>query len=85
MTSVDLQKLKGAQSYHRFIKVLEQPKNGTFRALYVEDCYNCGGKMVIDGYFSTGETLPSGYTPEFGELVRNKFMECKDCGDWQVS
>jgi len=59
--------------------------NGTFRAHGRMECPNCGGRMIINGHFATGEKLPSGYTPEKGELVKNIVMECKDCHDWQVS
>ena len=84
-TMVDLQKLNSEVTYRRFVEILEQPKNGTFRAICWEDCYNCGGRLRVDGYFSTGEKLASGYTPTYGELVKNNVMECQDCGDWQVS
>ena len=83
-TSVELQKKHGVD-VELFLELLETPKNGTFRALRKDVCYNCGGDMIIDGYFATGEMLSSGYTPAPDELVKNKFMECKDCGDWQAS
>ncbi len=82
-TMTELQKEYGVSG--NFIKVLEAPKNGTFRALRKDECYNCGGTLIVDGYFSTGEKLASGYTPPVDELVKNNVMECKDCGDWQVS
>ena len=64
----------------------EEIKNGTFRAHGRMECFNCGGDhTIINGYFATGETLSSGYTPEKGELVKNIAMECKHCGVWQVS
>ena len=63
----------------------EEPKNGTFHAVAKMECPNCGGNMRVDGYFATGEELPSGYTPSKNELVKNNVMECKHCGDWQVS
>lgn len=71
----------------RIVAVFPQEgvKNGTFRAHGIMECPNCGGKMIINGYFATGETLLSGYTPSKGELVKNIVMECKDCHDWQVS
>lgn len=63
----------------------EEAKNGTFHAVASMECPNCGGKLRVNGHFATGETLLSGYTPEKNELVRNNFMECKHCGEWQVS
>jgi len=63
----------------------EEPKFGTYHAVASMECPNCGGKMRVDGHFSTGETLLSGYTPSKNELVRNNVMECKHCGEWQVS
>jgi hypothetical protein len=63
----------------------EEVKNGTFHAHGRMECPNCGGRMIVNGYFATGEKLLSGYTPEKGELVQNKIMECNDCHDWQVS
>ena len=69
-----------------FVEIFdEEPKNGTFHAIRKDSCYNCGGGLIVDGYFATGEELPSGYTPEPGELVKNNIMKCEDCGDWQVS
>ena len=82
-TMAELQKEYGVSG--DFIEILESPKNGTFRARQKGSCYNCGGTLITDGYFATGEKLASGYTPEPDELVKNNIMKCKDCGDWQVS
>ena len=58
----------------------------TYKAEKIKTCGNCGHETnVILGHWSTGEKLPSGYTPYKDELVRNEFMECKTCNDWQVS
>jgi len=63
----------------------EEVKYGTFRAHGRMECPNCGGRMIVNGQFATGEKLLSGYTPSVGELVKNIIMECKDCHDWQIS
>jgi len=83
MTSVELQKQYGVSG--EFLEILEAPKNGTFRAVMENVCYNCGGYSLTDGYFATGEMLLNGYTPSENELVRNVLTECKDCGEWQAS
>ena len=88
MTTFSVHEVIGKEFHGiKFIAVFpqEEVKNGTFHAHGTMECPNCGGKMVVNGHFATGETLLSGYTPSKGELVKNIVMECKDCGDWQVS
>lgn len=65
------------------------PKVVTERAtkLY-QTCPQCGNDTLeIDGEFSVGVTLPTGYTPAPGELVKNHYMECSSeaCGFEQAS
>ena len=50
------------------------------------ECENCGKKTVeITGAWSTGEELPTGYTPDVDELVQILMMDCGTCGEWQIS
>jgi hypothetical protein len=88
MKNFDLHAVPGKTYFGtRIIAVFPEEgiKNGTFRAVGVMECARCSGRMIINGHFATGETLPSGYTPEVCELVKNNVMECEDCHDWQVS
>jgi len=58
----------------------------TYKEVKVSSCGNCGEDTnIILGHWSTGEKLPSGYTPAKDELVANEFMECKSCNEIQIS
>lgn len=51
-------------------------------------CLACGSPtLTVDGEWSLGVTLPTGYTPAPGELVKNHWMECSSeaCGFNQAS
>lgn len=87
MDKLELDALNSKVTYRRFVKVLGEPKNGTFHAISRESCPECNGLgcLIVNGHFGTGEVLLSGYKPEFGELVKNDVSECEDCGFWQVS
>lgn len=51
------------------------------------ECFTCKGRTehTIDAEWATGETLPNGYTPSKGELIKNHVTKCSKCGDAQYS
>lgn len=55
-------------------------------AQYRRDCPVCGGTACMDqtGALSTGLDLGY-YQPAFGEVLKNTWMECDDCGFEQES
>lgn len=69
------------------IKRLNRAKaagEAALRATYVRDCPLCGCQMVQDGVLSTGLPLEH-YAPDFGEVLKNHYMECDACGFEQAS
>jgi hypothetical protein len=71
--------LNKSNSGYTFIELLEPSTFGTVRAIAVTDCPMCNKMMVVDGYFSIGKTLPSGYKPKKGDLVKNRYSNCPHC------
>lgn len=63
----------------------QKPKS--YEAAYEDvgfPCPMCGGNLEGVGVFSTGEPLDH-YSPTEGELLKNRWMECRDCGFDQAS
>jgi hypothetical protein len=59
---------------------------GCYRGRAIIHCPDCGAVAYLIGHWSAaGQTLPSGYTPRAGELVRIEVIRCLDCGIVQVS
>lgn len=53
---------------------------------FVRPCPQCGGHARQRAIVALEpKRLPSGHTPERGEIIRNISRECFECGDLEVS
>lgn len=67
------------------LKRLRDSRETHVRATFRRTCVVCHvGLMVQDGEVATGLPLPH-YTPDFGEVLSNHYMECEACGFEQAS
>ena len=60
-------------------------RKDSYKASYEDmPCIECGALVDGEGVFSTGTPLEH-YTPSPGELLKNIWMECRNCGWNQYS
>jgi len=67
------------------VEVKRNETKDTYTARYENmPCIECGELVDGEGIFSTGTPLPY-HNPNRGELLKNIWMECPDCGFNQYS
>ena len=52
----------------------------SYKGAYVTTCPECGTQIEGEGVIATGVPLPHGDEPFKGELLRNIWIECDECG-----
>ena len=57
----------------------------SYKGNYITLCPVCSTEIEGEGVIATGVPIPDGYEPDEGEVLKNLWIECDECGWDQAS
>ena len=77
--------MAGTTSMKESMTIMSTKNEVAYKDRYFTLCPACSTEIEGEGMVATGMPLDDGYEPDEGELLKNLWIECDNCGWNQAS